>query len=67
MSAARRIPKEDRDDMARLALSISKACTSQEEAKRAVSEMFSVSSTTAMRLILRGRHLSIQSNAEACL
>jgi hypothetical protein len=54
----KRISKADRDDMARLALSIRKKCRSQEEAKDIVSGMFSVSRTTARHLIVRGRFLA---------
>jgi hypothetical protein len=56
----KRIPKADRDDMARLALSIRKTCVTQEEAHRVVSGMFKVSRTTARHLIVRGKHLAIQ-------
>lgn len=51
------IPKEKRDDMARLALGVSARLTNA-EARKAVAGMFKVSVTTAKRLILRGKHLA---------
>ncbi|WP_061023929.1 hypothetical protein [Bradyrhizobium sp. CCH5-F6] len=53
------IPKEKRDDMARLALGVSKNLTNA-EARKAVAGMFQVSVTTAKRLILRGAFLALQ-------
>jgi hypothetical protein len=53
------IPKEKRDDMARLALGVSAKLTNA-EARKAVAGMFKVSVTTAKRLITRGKFLAGQ-------
>jgi hypothetical protein len=57
------IPKPQRDDMARIAVCLS-ANLSNAEARKAVAGLFQVSVTTAKRLILRGRHLSLQGEIE---
>jgi transposase len=53
------IPKEKRDDMARIALGVSRNLTNA-EARKAVAGMFQVSVTTAKRLITRGKFLAGQ-------
>lgn len=51
------LPKDKRDDMARIALGVSARLTNA-EARKAVAGMFQVSVTTAKRLILRGKFLT---------
>ncbi|MCK1541428.1 hypothetical protein IVB12_05405 [Bradyrhizobium sp. 179] len=51
------IPKQKRDDMARIALGVSMNLTNA-EARKAVAGLFQVSVTTAKRLILRGKFLA---------
>jgi hypothetical protein len=53
------IPKEKRDDMARIALGVSMNLTNA-EARKTVAGMFQVSVTTAKRLIIRGKFLAGQ-------
>lgn len=52
------LPRSQRDDLARLALSIRRTSRNQEEAKQIVAGMFKVSATTARALIMRGKFLS---------
>lgn len=53
------LPREKRDDMARIALGVSRNLTNA-EARKAVAGMFQVSVTTAKRLISRGAFLATQ-------
>lgn len=52
------LPRAQRDDLARLALSILRTSRNQEEAKQIVAGMFKVSATTARALIMRGKFLA---------
>lgn len=53
------LPREKRDDMARIALGVSMNFTNA-EARKVVAGMFKVSVTTAKRLILRGKFLAVE-------
>lgn len=60
------LPKSQRDDMARVALAMSKERRlTNAEARQAVAGMFKVSVTTAKRLISRGAFLALQERTDA--
>jgi hypothetical protein len=56
MNTGERIPKEQRDDMARVAFAVARHLPAA-EATSSVVGMFKVSGTTARRLIRRGQFL----------
>jgi hypothetical protein len=57
MKHGQHIPKDKRDDMARVAHGIALTCPQRAEAIEIVAGMFDVSTTTARNLLCRGRFL----------
>ncbi len=64
MKHGEHIPKDKRDDMARIAVGMLGAL-SQSEARRVVAGMFDVSETTARNLISRGKFLRVNASTSA--
>lgn len=58
-----RLPKDKRDEMAKIALGVRQVCGSQNEANRIIAGMFRVSTTTARNLISRGKFLEVNKAA----
>lgn len=58
MKHGQHIPKHKRDDMARMAFAIA-STMSAAQAKEVLAGMYSVSATTATKLISRGKHLAV--------
>lgn len=58
MKHGQHIPKNKRDDMARMAFAIA-STMSPAQAKEVLAGMYDVSATTASKLISRGRHLAV--------
>lgn len=58
MKHGQNIPKDKRDDIARIAVGVA-AILPAAEAKRTIVGMFDVSTTTARNLVSRGRFLTV--------